>query len=222
MSGDLFVLAASAAGEAMRGLLKTALGTMVLAFVLAGIAFWIAFDGSWPRGVLAAVLVLMEAGVIGAILTAKRAVLSGLAGGLRSQHLGQRAASLLLSPDGPMGRVAGAIPVAEAERRLRLAVDSMLGLAAQREGIRASIARAIQERLLRMIEQVTLARFRADAAEHGGGVDITKVCEEIGNRADELLLGQVRGVANRLTAILVLASTAIAVLVAVALRQWNP
>jgi hypothetical protein len=222
MSGAMFELAAAVIGEAIRGLVKTIAGMLLLAIVLAGISFWISFEGSWQRGLFAVAVVLSETGIIGAILSAKRAVLSGLEGGLRNQRLGQRAASLLLSGDGPLGRAAGTIPLAEAERRLRLAVDSTLGGLAESQSLRAMLARSIQERLIRLIEQVTLTRFRFDAAEHGGGVDMEKVCTEIGQRADELMLAKVSGIANKLTALLVLAATALALLAAFALRQWEP
>ncbi|HZN92959.1 MAG TPA: hypothetical protein VFB81_09635 [Myxococcales bacterium] len=222
MSGDYVALAGAAVGGAVRTLLKTIAGTFLLAFILAGIAFWIAFDGSWQRGLLAVVLVLIEVAIIGGILAAKRAVLGGVIGGLQKQKLGQAAARLVLNPRGPLGDVAERIPLGEAERRLRLAVDSTLGSAAQQQGIRATLARSIQERLIRGIEQLTLVRFRSDAAEHEGKVDLAKVAAEVGDRADALLLDKLGGMATKLTALLVLASTAIAVLVAFLLRQWNP
>jgi len=222
MSGAHIELAGAVIGGAVRTLMKTAAGMIVLALILAGVAFWISFDGSWQRGLLAVGLVLIVVGIIGGILTAKRAALGGVVGGLQKQKLGQAAARLVLNPRGPLGEMVGRIPLAEAERRLRLAVDATLGSAAQQQGIRATLVRSIQERLIRGIEQVTLARFRSDAAGQEGQVDIARVAAEIGDRADALLLDKVGGMANKLTALLVLASTALAVLVAVLLRQWNP
>jgi hypothetical protein len=206
-------------GEALQAFLRTALGMMVLAVVLAGVAFAIAFDGVWWRGALAVVLTLVDAGVIGGILSVKRAVLGALSRGLQQQHLGQRAALLVFSPDGPLGKVAERVPLAEAERRLRSAVEGLLGQAAQQTGVRAWFARGLQANLLGGIEQVTLARFRADAAEHGGGVDLAKVGAELGDRADQLLFSKVHGAANRLTALLAAGASGLAVLVALALRQ---
>jgi len=215
--------AAAVAGDALRVLLRTAAGMMLLAVVLSGAAFLVAFDGSWLRGALAVALVLVEVAVVGAVLSVKRAVLGGLAGGLERQHLGRSAALLLFSPQGPLGRASAAaerVPLAEAEQKLGAAAQSMVGEAAQRRGLRGSLARRIQERLAGMIQQVTLARFRADAAEHGGGVDLAQVGAEIGDRADALLSARVRGAGNRLTAVAVLATSVAALLVAFALRQW--
>jgi len=219
MSGAVIELVGSVAGEALKAFFRTALGMLVLAFALSGAAFAIAFDGVWWRGVLAVLLTLVDAGVIGGILSVKRGVLGALAGGLQRQHLGQRAAGMVFAPDGPLGKAAERVPLAEAERRLRSAVEAILGQRAQQTGVRAWFARSIQTRLVLGIEQVTLARFRDDAAEHGGGVDLAKVGTELGERADQLLLGKVRGAANKLTAMLVLAASGLAVVVALALRQ---
>ncbi|HEY8210639.1 MAG TPA: hypothetical protein VIG99_24315 [Myxococcaceae bacterium] len=199
-------------------LTTTALGMMVLAAVLSGAAFAIAYEGVWWHGALAVVLTLVNVGVIGSILTVKRAILGGLARGVRDQNLGQKAALLVFKPDGPLGRVAERIPFVEAEQRLRSAVESVLGQKAQEKGFRASIARSIQARLLRSIEQVTLKRFHTDAAEHGG-VALAQVGAEIGERVNQLVFDHVRGMANKLTAMMVLASSGIAVVVAIALRQ---
>ena len=219
MSGAIIELVGSAASEALKAFLRTALGMLVLAFVLSGVAFAIAFEGVWWRGALAVLLTLVNAAVIGGILSVKRAVLGALASGLQQQHLGQRAARMVFSPDGPLGKAAERVPVAEAERRLRAAVEGILGQRAQQTGVRARFARGIQTRLLLGVEQVTLARFRSDAAEHGGGVDLARVGVELGDRADQLLFSKVRGAANKLTAALVLGASGIAMMVALALRQ---
>jgi len=219
VSGAIVELVGSAAGEALKAFLRTALGMLVLAFALSGAAFAIAFDGVWWRGALAVALTLVNAGVIGGILSVKRAVLGALGSGLQRQHLGQRAALMVFSPDGPLGKVAERVPLAEAERRVRSAVEGILGQRAQQTGIRAWFARAIQTRLVLGIEQVTLARFRDDATEHGGGVDLAKIGAELGDRADQLLFSKVRGAANQLTALLVLGASGLAVVVALALRQ---
>jgi hypothetical protein len=219
MSGSGYAeLAGAVVGEALRVLTKTALGMMALAGVLSIAAFAIAFDGVWWRGALALLLALVNAAVIGGVLSVKRAILGGLVRGLQDQQLGRRAALLVFSPDGPLGRVAERIPLADAERRLRSAVESALGQKAQERGLRAAIARSIQTRLLLGIEQVTLKRFRAEASEHGG-VEPAKVCAELGERMNQLVFDSMRGTANKLTAMLVLASSGIAVLVALALRQ---
>lgn len=219
MSGALLELAGAVAGDALKAFLRSVLGMLVLAFVLSGTAFAIAFDGAWWRGLLAVLLTLVDAAVIGGLLSVKRALLGALSGGLQQQHLGQRAAALVFSPDGPLGKATERVPLAEAERRLGSAVEAALGQRAQQTGVRAWFARGIQARLLGGIEQVTLARFRADAAEHGGGVDLARIGAELGDRADQLLLDKVRGAATRLTAVLVLAASGIAVVVALALRQ---
>lgn len=222
MSGSGYLeLAGAAAGKALQTFTKTALGMMALAVLLSGVAFYIAYDGSWLRGGLAVALTLVDATVVGVILSGKRAVLGGIAGGLQHQKLGQSAARMLLSSDGPIGKVAGRIPFAEAERRLRAAVEAVVGKTAQRGGIRGWLARSIQVRVVELIEQVTLTRFRAEAAQHGGDIDLEKVCNEVGELADSLLYDQVRGMMNKLTAILVLATSASAVVVAFALRQLN-
>jgi len=81
MSGAIIELVGSAASEALKAFLRTVLGMLVLAFVLSGVAFAIAFDGVWWRGALAVLLTLVNAAVIGGILSVKRAVLgaSGIA-----------------------------------------------------------------------------------------------------------------------------------------------
>src|SRR4051812_38559186 len=187
MSGSGYAeLAGAAVGEALRVLTRTALGMLALAVVLSGVAFAIAFDGVWWRGALAVLLALVNAGAIGGVLAVKRAILGGLLRGLQDQQLGRRAALLVFSPEGPLGRVAERIPLAEAERRLRSAVDSALGRSAQERGFRAAIARSMHARLLQGIEQVTLKRFRAEASEHGG-VEPAKVCLELGERANQLV-----------------------------------
>jgi hypothetical protein len=219
MSGAGWEAAMEMGGEALRVMMRTALGMMLLALILSGVAFYIAYEGTWWHGVLAVLLTLVNAAILGSILSVKRAVLGALARGLQKQKLGQSVASMVFKPDGPLGKVADRVPLAEAERRLRSAVEAVLSKRAQQTGLRARFARSIQTRCLEGIEQVTLTRFRADAAEQGGGVDLAKIGAELGDRADQLLFNKVHGAANKLTAVMMLASSGIAVLVALALRQ---
>ena len=113
MSGSGYAeLAGAAASTALRTFLQTALGMLVLAFVLAGAAFWIASGGSWIRDSLAILLALTDVAVIGTILSAKRAVLDALAGG-------SGAASS--QEESPGGTFVGRAQPAEGTRTARLA-----------------------------------------------------------------------------------------------------
>jgi hypothetical protein len=158
----------------------------------------------WDRpahALVAAAVALLEGVATGVILGGKRAVVMALAHGLGTLRLGRSIVRLvferLLSVSegqeagehgGRVVRGLERLPLAQAERFLRGAVQSVLGEA--EEGGR--LRRALRARLLGLVQTYTLARFREEEAAHGS-INLLKVKEDLEGRIDDDLVKRVRG-----------------------------
>jgi hypothetical protein len=156
-------------------------------------------------GVIGGLAAMLEAIIVGLVWASKRAVLMALAQGLKEYRLGRAAVRLiferLLGVDGQEqlgereGRVAKTlerIPLAQAEKRLREAVQGVLDSPAEKGGLLSWGKRWLQARLLRYVEAFTLARCRERGTEQGG-IDLFLVQMELESRLDEVLAARLTG-----------------------------
>jgi hypothetical protein len=202
----LFPLVRTALGIALR----TTIGMVALGLALAGGAFWLAAEGSWLRGLLAALLAFVLCAVLGGVLAIKRAVLGALAAGSRRSRVGERTVGLLFDRMAEHVGFVERLPLAQAEQALRRAIQGLLAA----EGGNW-LQRRLRASLLEKVEAITLARLRAE----GGGVDLQRVRADLCATVDARLLETLRGAVSRLTLLLVLAAGVGAVLVALAIRR---
>ncbi|WP_437614905.1 hypothetical protein WMF20_16855 [Sorangium sp. So ce834] len=224
---------AAALGPAIRAFFLTAATMSLLAVVLAGSSYAIAADGSGPRGALAAIVALALSAVIGFTLSWKRALAAGILQVVRSKRLGGMLVTAVferllgVSDQAEVGarggRVAQAVegvPINEAVKRLRLAVIHRVQAAPQGGGLRGLLRRKIEAQLLKIIEALTLARFRNEAHQKGG-VDLVKVRDELAQGVDDLVTGEIEGTLL-VTTLLLVGATAAASLGAAAGIQYIP
>ena len=161
----------------------------------------------------------------------KRAVTAALAAGLNKLGLGRRAMGMIfsrmlnVSEEEAMGERGAAVarkmerlPLADAEGRLRAAVEGLLGERAQQRGFRAWLARKIQAAALRRVEAITLVQFRKEEAAHGG-VDLILVRDELGGKIDGLAGGAVEAAGRKVTAVALAVVLLVAIGGAFAIRE---
>jgi hypothetical protein len=178
-------------------------GTMLLmagvGVVLAAGVYHFLAELSPLVGVIGAALALAEAGAVGLIWAGKRAVVRALLYGIRRGRLGSAAVDLVFdrvlgvavvqAAGGRTGAVARAIervPLAQAEARVKSAVEDLLAGSSERGGLTGFAAGRLRSRLLRSVEVYTLARFRErDQAE--GGVNLAAVRDDLAGRIDGAL-----------------------------------
>jgi hypothetical protein len=184
------------------------------------------------RGALGALVAFALCAVLGGALAVHRAVLGGILAAVRRHSLGQRAAALLLDrvmglavdgtvraegAAGARGRAVAAaldrVPLAQAEAWLRQAVSERLG-AAQGGALRQRAERKV----LDLVESVTLARLR-DEGRAAGSVDLPRLRDELGARADDAVARLAVGTMTRLTVFIVLGACGGSLLAASLLRQ---
>ncbi len=188
------------------------LAVVTYVWLMAG--FRVAFDKWALLAAVLALLVLLESILVGAALAGKRAVAMALVHALRVQRLGQTTVRLLferlldVSAEQPVGQRGGRIaqavervPLAQAERRLSDAARDLVG-GQTAGGTKGWVRRRVERVLLRLVQRVTLARFRQADAEHGG-VDLTAVCAELEASIDERLIHKLKGGINLWTALAV-------------------
>lgn len=178
--GPLAGAVVSLVGAAVSSFLHTILALAALGVALATGASLIAADGSVLRGILGAALALTVTCALGVPLAARRAVLAALLDGVRRHGVGRAAVDLVFER-AQLGKTVERVPLAEAERRVRTAVAAIGRPAGS--GLGGWVRRRLEQRLLRLIETITLARFR----EGGADLDAAAVRAELGQRADELL-----------------------------------
>jgi hypothetical protein len=113
---------------------------------------------------------------------------------------------LRIDEDGDIGQRGGRIargierlPLARAEELLTRAVQAVTGDTAQSGWLR----RKVQGRLLNTVGKYTLARFREDAAEHGG-IDLLKLKDELEQTVDDALMRRFRGGFRTVTVLVML------------------
>jgi len=199
---------------------RSFLGTFLIltgaGVALAVVSYYFLRDHPW-YGVIVAALAVVEGVGTGVVLGAKRAVVMAAAHALGTLRLGRALLRLTFEhllgdvegrePGERGGRVARGLerlPLAQAERLLSRAVGAAAGEADTGGWLR----RALQARLLSMVQRYTLARFREDGARHGG-VDLLRVRDEVEERVDEALVEKVRGGLRLWTALVILGLPAV-------------
>ncbi|MDY0169536.1 MAG: hypothetical protein RBS80_23540 [Thermoguttaceae bacterium] len=208
--------------------LRVFIGTMVVTalggVLLAGISCHFVRNEHWMYVVIAGLLVLVEAAVIGVVLGWKRAQVLTLAHGLGSLRLGRSLVRLVfgcmieaVSNDGAepgVGRLARGlerIPLARAQELLEAAIGSVLGSGDQRGWLR----QRVRQRLLQMVRKYTLTRFREEAAGRGG-IDLVKVKEELEETLDDAVVQKLRKPLRFATALVIVGFPLV-----VAVQTWG-
>lgn len=194
-------------GAALKALLRTVFGMVLLGVVVTVATVAFVSQGAWQRGVLAAVLLLIALVVVTGVLAVKNAVMRGLLHGLQKLALGRRVLGVLfaklgVTEDSAQGERAGAIgrtverlPLRDAEARLRGAVNAVLSERAEKTGVRAWLARKLIASAVTRIEAITLARFRSQDMKTGG-VDLLVVRDELSTTIDQTLASTIASKLN--------------------------
>jgi len=225
--------AGSLLGPAVKAMLKTTLGTIVLTALLAVLCVIVAARGSYLRGVIGALIAIALGLLVGVILIVKRTILSALASGVRKLSLGRRTLGALIQRmagvkddeawkdrGGENVRKIERLPLAEAEARFRGAILSLTKETAEQRGFRGWVARKVQDRLLGYVETLTLARFRDESAREGG-VDILRARDELSAQMDDMIVGAVDKLMMKLTAGLVLGALVLSLALSLGVRMSN-
>jgi hypothetical protein len=221
----------SLAGVALRSFALTVVCMILFGFVLAGVSYYLASQTSTLRGVLAALIAIPVSTVAGFIVAGQRAVAVALIRGLRQHRFGETLVRAVferllgVSGQHAMGERGGFVaqsverlPLAQAEARLNDAVTALLQAPAEGGGLTGWLRRRLQARLLRAVRDITLARFRAEGAEHGG-VDLVNVQTELGARADGLVINHLRRGTVRMTAGIILVTVVVVIGIALTLQR---
>ncbi len=197
-------------GVALLSLLLTLGFMLLLGSICAGASFYLLYDVPPvpAKAVIAALLALVEAVVLGTMAASKRALAASLTHGFRKLRLGRAAVQLIWSrllgntkeqePEerGRIARTIERIPLAQAEAKLGQTVRDLI------RGEEGNwLQRKLQTRLLRSVEKYTLGRFRE---EGDAGVDLGKVQTDLEDRVDDMLIRKVRGGVNLTTALFAL------------------
>ena len=220
-------------GAALKALLRTVFGMVLLGVVVTVATVAFVAQGSWLRGSIAAAVLLVALAIVTGILAVKNAVMRGLLHGLEKLALGKRVLGVLfgklgVTDDSTQGERAGAIgrtvervPLREAEDRLRGAVNSVLAERAGKTGFRAWIARKLIASAVTRIEAIPLARFRSDDAK-AGGVDLLVVRDELSATIDQTLASTISSKLNLLNWAIAGLYVLLAVLIAFGLPRLLP
>ncbi len=213
----LFVVAIRSFCAAM--LLMSCLGA-----VLGGTTYFILARYQTWYGVIGGLIALLEAIVVGVVWGGKRALTMTLIHGLKQNRIGKATVHLiferLLPIDGEQAfgerggivtKTVERLPLAEAEKRLRAAVNAVLDESGETGGLTtggratgglASGARRwLREKLIHYVEACTLARFRETGSEQGG-VDLLKVQDELENSLDQWLVTKLTASLNLWTVLI--------------------
>jgi hypothetical protein len=196
-------------GKQLQGVVWIALRTfistvVVLTFsgiILAGLSWFFLREHHWIYGTIAVLVALVESVTTGIVLGTKRGMVMAMAHGLGKLRLGRSLVSLVF--DRMLGVAGGSqlderggkivqtverLPLAQAEKLLGTAVQGVMGDMEQR----GRLGRKIQTRVMEAIRTVTLARFRQEDTTTGG-IDLSKVKEELERTVDDGLVRKVRG-----------------------------
>jgi hypothetical protein len=197
--GGLLELFGPVLRVAFGALVRTVAGMIFLGVCVTTAVIYFSAQGSWLRGLIAAVLCLVALAIVTAILSVKNAALRGLLHGIEKLNLGGKLFTMVFDQleDSSVDRAQQKVPLEQAEAKLRGAVQSVLGHRAQQKGMRGWLARKLLEAGISRVEAVTLNRFRSDQQQHGG-VDLRLVRDELGVAIDSLIGRQVSAHLNRL------------------------
>lgn len=174
----------------------------LLGLVLACMTAWtLRDDRFWAT--ISGVAAFLEALFAGAVVGVKRGLGVTIIEGVRQfslgrVFLGQLFSRLLKMPEagthGERGNAAAKslerVPLAQAEAALGAAIQSLAPPDDAAGGLQNAIRRRLHQGLARWIRRLTLARFRAADAQHGG-VDLKQVESELEATIDETLARRV-------------------------------
>lgn len=196
-------------GAALKALLRTVFGMVLLGVCVTAGTIWIAADGSWVRGAIAAVFSLIALAIVTGMLAVKNAVGRGLLLGLEKLSLGKRVLTLIFNRigvtddsahadrAGTAGRLAETLPLREAEEKVTSAVNGILAEGAGKGGVRGWLMSKLLNSLLTRVQALTLARFRSDA-NAASGIDLRMVRDELSGLIDAKLASTVASKLNLL------------------------
>lgn len=215
--GPLVEIAAPLGGAAVRGLLRTTAGAVVLTIATGIACFFIAYDGSLLRGALAVGLVAVLGTVVGIALSLKTAVVSAIRFGVERLALGKRLAGRVFArlEGTAVADHAARIPLAQAEERLRKAIGGV-----RREDLEGQTwaLRKVGGKVLDVIETVTLARFREEGQTEGG-ISIARTGAVVGESIDGFVLDTLASKVAALTMLVAGVSLLVCLGAAAAIRQ---
>jgi len=228
--GALLDLFGPVIGAALKALLKTVFGMVLLGAVVTVTTVYFAAQGSWLRALIAAALSLVALAIVTGILAVKNAIMRGLLHGLKKLQLGNKVLMLVFNQlgvtekstqgerAGAVGRAVEKLPLRDAEAKLSGAVLSLLAERAGKTGVRAWLSRKLIEAALTRIETLTLARFREEDSRTGG-VDLLVVRDELAASIDGTLAGMINAQLNKLNLLVAGLYVVFAVLIAIALPR---
>ncbi|MFO0579550.1 MAG: hypothetical protein U1A78_36595 [Polyangia bacterium] len=221
---DLFgPVAKQLLGPLIKALLRSTLGTLFLAALLLGGAYYIASRNPHGHPLVAVLITFIACLILGTMLVIKRTVLAALRFGIARLQLGQRTVGALFAralgvqpadaaQAGERGnllaRTVERLPLAQLETKLR---DAASFLRSEAGGARGFLLGRLHRMLVDKVESVTLSRLRAEG-EQAGGIDVIKVRDELSAGIESRLLGMVDGMMMKFTVLLVLAMAGIALL----------
>lgn len=220
-------------GAAVKALLRTVFGMVLLGALVTSVTVAMAADGSWLRAVIAAALSLIALAIVTGILAVKNAIMRGLLHGLQKLQLGMRVLTLLFDQlgvtekseqgerGGAVGRTVERLPLREAEARLSGAVNGLLAERAAKTGVRAWLARKLVTAALGRIEKITLAQFRSEDAK-AGGVDLLVVRDQLSAGIDQTLAKGITAQLNKLNFLAAVLYVVFAIAIAVLLPRIIP
>lgn len=200
-------------GAALKALLRTVFGMVLLGVCVTGATVYFAAQGSWLRGAIAAGLSLAALAIVTGMLAVKNAIGRGLLLGLEKLSLGRRVLTMLFNRigvtdesahadrAGSAGRLAEKLPLREAEEKLTNAVNGMLAEGAGKGGIRGWLMTKLLNATLTRVQAVTLTRFRSDA-NAASGVDLRVIRDELAGVIDAKLSGTVASKLNMLNLVI--------------------
>ena len=197
--GPLVDAAAPLGAAAVKGLLRTTAGAVLLTILTAAACFAIAYDGTALRGALAVLLVLVLGAVVGTVLALKTAVVSAIRVAVERLALGRRLAERVFArlEGTALATHAARVPLAQAEQMLRNAIGGV-----RREDLAEQTwaVRKVGEKVLGAIETVTLARFREEG-QATGGISVARTGAVVGATIDGFVLDTLARKVTALTAL---------------------
>lgn len=222
-------------GFLARLVLTNVVGLAALTGAAAVSAYAIAADGSVLRGLLGAGLAALACAAFGGALAFQRTVAGGLLAAVERLALGRRLSGALFDrmlglagagerraegAAGDRGRavaaVLDAVPLAQAEAWLRQAIQERLR--ADAGGATGFLRRRLERGLIERVETLTLARFR-EAGRGAGSVDLVRLKDELGEGIDGRIAAMAGGAVTRITILMIVGGSALAVLLALGVRR---
>lgn len=214
---------------ALKALLRTVAGMLILASLCTCFAVWYAAQDSAWAGLATAVCGLALGGVATGLLAVKNAILRGVLEGVRKLGLGAKTVGAIFSflgvtessrhgeRGGLVTQTAERVPLRDAEARLRGAAEALLRERSTQSGMGGWLAKKLLSTVVDKVQRLTLAQFHADNSLHGG-IDLAKVQAELATSADTLLAAQVEAQAQRLTRVIAVGYMLVVALIAVTMR----